>query len=266
MKQLHAEYDKHCDDYITHRLIQAFDTAQFLENTRGDCSVQILAGDLNIESQNLAYRILLSTSAMRDAYEQKPSQHFATHEYVYNSYTKGEISGKKEGIRIDYVLYRCGRDYDCQVEHYELPLLDKIPGKNLSYSDHEAVHTQISFKKKIKESLIEIDRSLIHDNIKNLKECIVTCNNSLKALDSHRRTYSMMAIGLVVILINILEISPAYGFKTIYYIIKLLIVGMTFFFIFMASIWNIIEKHGILSGKLAMEIALANSEQLIVKN
>jgi sphingomyelin phosphodiesterase 2 len=257
---LHAEYDKKWDDYMTHRIIQAFDTAQFLENTRGDCTSQILAGDLNTEPGDLAYRILLSAAGMKDAFKQKPSNHFATHEYSYNTYTKGEITGAKEGIRIDYVLFRGGRGFDCNVEQYELPLLDKIPEHNISYSDHEAVHTKISFTKRIGDSPNGVDKSIILDNIKNLKECIATCNNSLKALESHRRSYSMMAIGLFVILINIMEITPAYGFKTIYLIVKFLIIGLTFFLVFMASIWNIMEKHGILAGKLAMEIALGNSE------
>jgi len=31
----------------------------------------------------------------------------------------------------------------------------------------------------------------------------------------------------------------------------------------MASLWNIMEKHGVLAGKLAMEIALANSEETL---
>lgn len=244
---------------MTHRIIQAFDTAQFLENTRGDCSIQILAGDLNTEPQDLAYRILLSTTAMKDSYKQKPSKHFATHENIYNSYTTGEITAK-EGIRIDYILYRGGNDFECEVENYGLPLLDKIEDHNISYSDHEAVNAKISLRKREKRLSTEIDKAIVLDNIKNLKECITTCNNTLKVLESHRRSYSMMAIGLIVILINILEITPAYGFKTIYLIVKFLIVGLTFFFIFMASLWNTMEKNGILAGKLAMELALETSE------
>jgi sphingomyelin phosphodiesterase 2 len=266
LSHLHAEYSKNCDDYMTHRIIQAFDTAQFLETTRGECSLQILAGDLNTEPQDLAYRVLLSTAGMKDAYEQKPTKFFATHEYKNNTYASKDPANTKAGIRIDYVLYRSGSDYDCEVEEYNLPLLDMIPDHNISYSDHEAVHTRISFKRKEKRSSREIDRTALTDNIKNLKECITTCKNSLKALESHRRSYSMMAIGLVVILINILEISPAYGFKTIYFIVKFLIVGMTIFFAFMASLWNVMEKHGILSGKLAMEIALKRDEAVLTEN
>lgn len=250
---------------MTHRVIQAFDTAQFLENTRGDCSLQILAGDLNTEPGDLAYRVLLSTSKMKDSFIQKPSKFSGTHEYIYNTYTNGEISSKKpEGIRIDYILYRAHRDYECEIEEYELPLMDKIPDLNISFSDHEAVHSKITIARKVKQGDAEVsDREMIQNNIKNLKECIATCNNSLKQLDSHRRSYTMMAIGLGVILINIVEINPAYGFKSAYMILKFLLCGLTLFFVFMATLWNIMEKHGILAGKLSMEIALGNNEDIL---
>lgn len=54
--QLHAEYDRDCDDYKAHRVIQSFDTAQFIESTRGDSVLQVLAGDLNTEPGDLAHR------------------------------------------------------------------------------------------------------------------------------------------------------------------------------------------------------------------
>lgn len=248
-------------------MIQAFDTAQFLETTRGDCSLQILAGDLNTEPGDLAYRVLLSTSKMKDSFHQKPSRFVGTHENSYNTYASEEVSAKKpDGIRIDYILYREHRDIECKVDEYELPLTDTIPDLNISYSDHEAIHSQISISKKHStQSLVEApaDRTVIQDNMKNLKECIATCNNSLKMLDSHRRSYTMMAIGLGVLLINIVEIDPAYGFKTAYMILKFLLVGLTLFFVFMATLWNIMEKHGILAGKLAMEIALEHNQDII---
>lgn len=266
---LHAEYDKNSDDYMTHRIIQAYDTAQFLEATRGDCSLQVLAGDLNIEPDSLAYRLLLSTSGMKDSFVQKPSVFFATNEYINNSYTLPNLHNKdKEGIRIDYILYRHSKNVHWEVEKYELPLIEKIPELDLSYSDHEAVHVKIKLNEKSELDFFhhtpnEINKDLIASNIKDLKDSIATCNKSLKVLESHRRSYCMMAIGLIVILINVVEISPGYGFNTIYMIVKFLLCGLTFFFIFMASLWNTIEKNGILSGKIAMEIALSNNENAL---
>lgn len=248
---------------MTHRIIQAFDTAQFLENTRGDCSIQILAGDLNTEPQDLAYRVLLSTAGLKDSFAQKPIDYFGTHEYIYNSYTSQRIEGKNpKGIRIDYVLYRENKEFNCEVENYELPFLDKVPELNISYSDHEAVHARfrITDKKSISS---KTDYAMIKDNIKNLKECIATCNQSLKSLDSHRQSYSIMAIGLSVLLVNIVEFDPGYGFKTAYMIMKFLLCGLTLFFIFMASLWNMMERRAVLSGKLSMEIALNHNLDML---
>ena len=249
-------------------MIQAFDTAQFLETTRGDCSLQILAGDLNTEPGDLAYRVLLSTSKMKDSFHQKPSNLTGTHENLYNTYfTSDEVTIKKpDGIRIDYILYRENQDIECNVDQYELPLVDKIPDLNISYSDHEAIHVEITISKRHSTQSgdrTSADRIVTPDNIKNLKECIATCNQSLKMLDSHRRSYTMMAIGLTVLLVNIVEIDPAYGLKTAYMILKFLLVGLTIFFVFMATLWNIMEKHGILAGKLAMEIALEHSLEIL---
>lgn len=54
--QLHAEYDNINDEYKAHRVIQAFDTAQFIESTRSDSILQILAGDLNTEPGDIAFK------------------------------------------------------------------------------------------------------------------------------------------------------------------------------------------------------------------
>lgn len=198
-----------------------------MENTRSDCSIQILAGDLNTEPGDLAYRILLSTASLKDAFVQKPIDYSGTHEYIYNSYTNQGIEGKNaKGIRIDYVLYRENKEFHCEVENYELPFLEKIPELNISYSDHEAVHAKFSITEK-KSSFVETDQ-MIKDNIKNLKECITTCNQSLKNLNSHRQSYSIMAIGMSVLLINIVEFDPGYGFKTAYMIMKFLLCGKYF--------------------------------------
>lgn len=54
--QLHAEYDRDCDEYQAHRVLQAFDTAQFIQLTSMGADLIVLAGDLNTEPDDLAYR------------------------------------------------------------------------------------------------------------------------------------------------------------------------------------------------------------------
>lgn len=54
--QLHAEYDRNCDEYQAHRVLQAFDTAQFIQLTSMGADLVVLAGDLNTEPDDLSYR------------------------------------------------------------------------------------------------------------------------------------------------------------------------------------------------------------------
>lgn len=111
--QLHAEYDRTSDDYKSHRVIQAFDTAQFIEHTRGDSVVQVLAGDLNTEPGDLAYRLLLASSQMQETYR-PDSEVFGTNERADNTYTSADArQSAPNGKRIDYIWHRAG--VNCEV-------------------------------------------------------------------------------------------------------------------------------------------------------
>lgn len=108
---MHAEYDRICDDYKAHRVVQAFDTAQFIETTRGNSVLQVLAGDLNTEPGDLAYRALLVTSKLRETCNDLMTD-IGTNECRHNTYTS-EQSKKliPNGKRIDYILFRGGDQY-----------------------------------------------------------------------------------------------------------------------------------------------------------
>lgn len=268
---LHAEYDRKCDDYMAHRVIQAYDTAQFIESTRGNAVMQILAGDLNTEPGDLAYRVLQTNANLIDTADKKlyAAGHLGTNEIGRNSYTDPE-TGKKypQGKRIDYIMYRIGEHFEGRLLEHRLPLPDRIPGKDISYSDHEAVYAKIILKKTNSSTIQQLmacgsgegshGKCDYNDQetILALRESIVICNESLKQLDSHKRSYTLMAIGVIIVLLNMLELEAPYGLKSAYLLLKFLLCGFVIFFIFMATIWNVMEKHGILAGKLSMEIAL----------
>lgn len=99
-----------------------------------------------------------------------------------------------------------------------------------------------------------------------LKESIRICDDSLLALESSKKTYFLMAAAVMVVLFSFIDIGPPYGFKPIYLIIKIILSGLILFLIFMATIWNITERHGIMSGKLSMEIALKNIHEIMYNN
>ncbi|XP_062552536.1 putative neutral sphingomyelinase [Armigeres subalbatus] len=273
---LHAEYDRKCDDYMAHRVIQAFDTAQFIESTRGNAVLQILAGDLNTEPGDLAYRVLQTNSKLTDTVDKKmyATGNLGTNEIGSNCYTDPEAAKTcPQGKRIDYIMYRFGDHSEGRLLEHRLPLPDRIPGKDISYSDHEAVYAKIILKKASSSAiqhLMACGSGEGHGKCENndqeavlaLRESVVICNESLKQLESHRRSYTLMAIGVIIVLLNMLELEAPYGLKSAYLLLKFLLCGFVIFFIFMATIWNVMEKHGILAGKLSMEIALKGFKDL----
>lgn len=110
--QLHAEYDRESDDYNAHRVVQAFDTAQFIQTTRDDSVLQVLAGDLNTEPGDLAYRILLVASGLQETYHTDHGD-IGTNECAQNYYTPADVKRKlPKGKRIDYILYRSGANHE----------------------------------------------------------------------------------------------------------------------------------------------------------
>lgn len=111
--QLHAEYCRENDEYNAHRVMQAFDTAQFIRMTKGGADAVILGGDLNTEPQDLAYRIICGVSGLYDACSRN-SNALGTNECAKNSYTNLNVSRKSpQGKRIDYILYMGSKN--CQV-------------------------------------------------------------------------------------------------------------------------------------------------------
>lgn len=111
--QLHAEYDRDCDDYNAHRVVQAFDTAQFVRSTRCDSCIQVFAADLNTQPGDLAYRIFLMGSGLKESFNEKEHEdYYGTNECAHNSYTPPVMKeNDPKGKRIDYILYRASSDH-----------------------------------------------------------------------------------------------------------------------------------------------------------
>ncbi|XP_075159885.1 neutral sphingomyelinase [Haematobia irritans] len=143
---LHAEYDLDNDDYKTHRVIQAFDTAQFIEATRWDADIQILAGDLNAKPSDISYKVLLHTAELKDACN---IDSISTNECKHNSYTsKKALKQNPAGQRIDHIFLHSSNAIKTTILEYKLPLPDRVPGKKFSYSDHEAVQVRLLLQTK----------------------------------------------------------------------------------------------------------------------
>ncbi|KAJ8868525.1 hypothetical protein PR048_030053 [Dryococelus australis] len=169
---LHAEYNRESDEYMAHRVLQAFDLSQMVRTTSVGADVVILAGDLNTEPEDLAQRIICQNSELHDAYMcTHQSSAMKTKECAQNSLNEEIISNGTEvsqnheellkspdggtsrrssiplwagfqqdlSKRIDYILFRSGPEVQVRVESYRQPLPQKVPNCSFSFSDHEAV-------------------------------------------------------------------------------------------------------------------------------
>ncbi|XP_017070958.1 putative neutral sphingomyelinase [Drosophila eugracilis] len=303
---LHAEYDNTNDEYKTHRVIQAFDTAQFIEATRGNSALQILAGDLNAQPQDISYKVLLYTSKMLDSCA---SDSFRTNECQHNSYTsKRALERNPQGIRIDHIFVRGGDHVNAEIAEYKLPFPERVPGEKFSFSDHEAVLATLRLSKladRTEESVATIevncqvedgescavrelgagDAQTGEDNQSQqqpgvqcngsstsiqsmpaartaaLHEALALCDASLLQLNTDRVLYYSAATFLFVLLVLLVEFTAPVGMRTIFLLLKFIVFGVILFCVFMASIWNYMERNGVLQGKKSMEVMLHHAQK-----
>lgn len=222
--------------------------------------LQVLAGDLNIEPYDLAFRLILSTAKLTDSCTETT---LSTNECIHNSYTPDAIkAGQPEGKRIDYILYRPGKMYLTEIIKHTLPLASTIPvNKKISYSDHEAVLTIFRIKHADDDRPHNADEPDICEFINHitpLQESIQVCKDNLIELKSNRNLYLIMALVTLFLLCWVIDIVPSFSLKIVYTLLKLALSGILLYFIFMATLWHAMEWNGVLAGKLAMEMALDN--------
>ena len=121
----HANYDPSNDIYLGHRVIHAFESAQWIKLTSSAADLTIYAGDFNTEPSSLPYRILRNVAPLNDSWEycancrtsdaQQSMREGYTSEVTSNSYFNVPPSRNSQafdsevnvcGKRIDYIMYR----------------------------------------------------------------------------------------------------------------------------------------------------------------
>ncbi|XP_051176824.1 putative neutral sphingomyelinase isoform X2 [Leptopilina boulardi] len=249
---LHAEYDRENDEYTAHRVLQAFDTAQFIRMTKGGADAVILGGDLNTEPQDLAYRLICGIAGLHDSCSNN-STFIGTNECAKNSYTCSSLVNKMpNGKRIDYILYLGSNKFTVQVVDFYLPFPERVPQKNYSYSDHEAImaHLKISKGENLTSNIDVRD---------SLKEAINICGLALKSVRRQRIWYLIFSLLLAIPLMYSMGLeysSTSIGLSIGINIGRLLGTAVLCYSLFMSSIWNSVEKNALKAGHSAMEIHL----------
>ncbi|KAK4005005.1 Neutral sphingomyelinase [Daphnia magna] len=260
---LHAEYNPSSDEYHAHRVVQAFETSQMIRYTRNKADVCILGGDLNTEPGSLAYRLICDHTSLQDLYlaTGKPDSEGTTSETSVNSYTAIEsLYACPNGKRIDFIMGSSREGLQIETVNVNIPLPSRIPGYPFSYSDHEAVCAKF----RIVEGQSNVSSQSKELSICSLKEALQVCDSALRNLSNDRRNY-WLAFGLFIVLLMTLPFSYD-GSRIVHYtlmVTHLFLTLVAVFCLIMATLWNRIELHGILAGKLAIITRLKFLENLI---
>ncbi|NXT91949.1 NSMA phosphodiesterase, partial [Anhinga rufa] len=141
-RQLHAEYCREKDGYLPHRLVQAWELAQFIRHTSKAADVVLLGGDLNMHPEDVGIRLLRGWTGLRDAFAE--ATRFEGCEdgctlIPNNCFTvKSELLPFPLGIRIDYILYKAVSSFTVKCEEMKTTT-GTAPGTDIPFSDHEAV-------------------------------------------------------------------------------------------------------------------------------
>ncbi|KAI5140380.1 sphingomyelin phosphodiesterase 2 [Manis pentadactyla] len=139
---LHAEYNRQKDIYLTHRVAQAWELAQFIHHTSRKADVVLLCGDLNLHPKDLGCRLLKEWTGLHDAYLE--TQDFRGSEegctmVPENCYVnQRELEPFRLGIRIDYVLYKAVSRFYISCKTLKTTT-GHDPHSGSPLSDHEAL-------------------------------------------------------------------------------------------------------------------------------
>ncbi|NXM87556.1 NSMA phosphodiesterase, partial [Oenanthe oenanthe] len=140
--QLHAEYCRDKDAYLPHRLVQAWELAQFIRHTSKAADVVLLGGDLNMHPEDVGIRLLRGWTGLRDAFAEATRFEGCKNGCTLvpdNCFTnKSEMLPFPLGIRIDYILYKAISSFTVKCEELKTTT-GTAPGMAIPFSDHEAV-------------------------------------------------------------------------------------------------------------------------------
>ncbi|XP_032220859.2 putative neutral sphingomyelinase isoform X2 [Nematostella vectensis] len=194
VSHLHAEYNRQDDEYLAHRVTQAYQFAQLIELITKPSDCVIVCGDMNSEPTDLCYRILCNLPGLTDTWLEcnKEGYHGNTYGVSHNSFAGSTFQqaiqkGPSDGIRIDYIFYRGDRSnmelLDCHVT------MSRIPGEEISYSDHEGVLATFCLKN---DKVLEKGQ----EKVQQIESKCPTETNQDKFRETLKEVSSMMSVKL----------------------------------------------------------------------
>ncbi|XP_042896381.1 putative neutral sphingomyelinase [Parasteatoda tepidariorum] len=255
---LHAEYNTFHDQYLPHRVAQAFEFSQFVQLTSETADLSIVAGDFNTEPTDLPYRVIVHNAGCLDAYLAQKDPFVSGDESIKttcghpdNLYTsRKELNECPTGKRIDYILYKCGAGTHVECLSCNTTL-GKIPDSSIPYSDHEAVIATLHVFK-------SLEAPRMPENPKARLEAIdsshIILRKNMKQLQNSRLLFFMISF-LLMALLAVTALIDNIGFFEIFIIFFQFVATFALAFcLWMALIVNKIEQSALMSACKAMEV------------
>ncbi|XP_042223839.1 putative neutral sphingomyelinase isoform X2 [Homarus americanus] len=266
----HAEYNRKNDEYVHHRVVQAFETSQLIRFCQKAGSVLIFAGDFNCTPTDFAYRIVKFYGNLVDTYTESPvktpGSNGETNETPSNSYTNVKaLIDNPSGNRIDYVFYQASASHKVKTKVCDQPWPQKVPQKDFSFSDHEAVRTILTVTPAKDDENTETITE-VQAQTDALLESSAVCEQGMKKVAVSRRFYLMLSVLLTVLQLGYLvvlslDISP--WLRVGLGILSLVSMSFLLYFLFMGTVFYHVEFNGVKATKLAIKRHL---EMLTEKN
>jgi sphingomyelin phosphodiesterase 2 len=186
------------------------ESAQWIKLSSSSADLTVYAGDFNTEPKDIPYKIVRHVTPLRDAWiEANGVEGGESSETAGNSYTaRSALKECPAGKRIDYIMYNSGPNVTAQTLYCALPLPDRIPGKTISFSDHEGVAARIRIKRREDNFVTSRDfvrqQSLVEPGLKTacVQEAMAILRTSLKDVRLARILYLLGALLCFVLLIG----------------------------------------------------------------
>ncbi|XP_053099481.1 sphingomyelin phosphodiesterase 2 isoform X2 [Hemicordylus capensis] len=200
---LHAEYCREKDAYLPHRVVQAWELGQFIQHTSKGADVMLLGGDLNMHPEDVGIRLLQAWAGLQDSFvaaEKVEGCEDGCTLVPANCFTnKKELQCYPQGIRIDYIFYKSLPQYKVRCNSH-VTTTGTAPGKDIPYSDHEAVTAILSLYKR------ESDKVLNHPTVEPglvdiLNEARIEVRVGLHSAERQRYSCGRMAVLALLLLL-----------------------------------------------------------------
>jgi len=174
-----------------------------------------------------------------------------TSETPRNAYTSNSsLKSCPEGKRIDYIMTSSKQNLKIEVLDCSDPLPARISGQPFGYSDHEAVCTKLRISETEHFKPIKNDEECI----KALQDAIIACDTALVTLRNNQLFFLFLSGFVFALLLCLPRFSTLTD--TLLLLSHLILILFGAFCLIMGLIWNRMERHGIISGKLGMKIRL----------